>query len=143
MNLLIQDPADYKADDEDTAKLFEQVNVELKKKKSGHNHSIMRAESEIPIQHLLNPSESGTSLFNNEIPQKITVDPQEIIILVSFSLPYKVVRDPKDRTKIQLMPCFHNPSFLYGSLEKMIRDKKYNFKWIGLLTMDDSLTEAE
>jgi trehalose-6-phosphate synthase len=42
-----------------------------------------------------------------------------------------------------IQKCFHNPTFLYGSLENMIAKKQFNFKWIGLVTTLDPLTDHE
>lgn len=70
----------------------------------------------------------------------ICIDKTEPIILASFLLPYRVEREKKTGG-LTIQKCFHNPTMLYGTLENMIFKKQYNFKWIGLVTTLEDVSE--
>jgi len=70
------------------------------------------------------------------------IDPLEPIILATFLLPYTIERD-KTSGQLEIVKCFHNPTLLYGTLENMMQKKQYNFKWIGLVTTLEDMSETE
>lgn len=74
--------------------------------------------------------------------KEIKIDPQEPIIMASFLLPYTIQRD-ENTGQLKIQNCFHNPTIMYGTLEKMIQKKEINFKWVGLVTTLEDVTEAE
>jgi trehalose-6-phosphate synthase len=73
---------------------------------------------------------------------QISIDKTEPIILASFLLPYTVERNKKTG-ELTIHKCFHNPTMLYGTLENMIQKKQFNFKWIGLVTTLEDVSEQE
>jgi hypothetical protein len=62
--------------------------------------------------------------------------------MASFLLPYTIQRDEKSGT-LTIQNCFHNPTIMYGTLESMIQKKQINFKWVGLVTTLEDVTDAE
>jgi len=73
---------------------------------------------------------------------KVEIDRSEPIILASFLLPYELERDKKTGV-LKICKCFHNPTLLYGTLENMMQNKTYNFKWVGLVTTLEDVSQEE
>ena len=65
------------------------------------------------------------------------------MVLVSYMLPYKITRHKSKPGEFVAQQCFHNPTFLYGNLDNMVRKRTFNFYWIGIITTAEKLTEAE
>lgn len=70
------------------------------------------------------------------------VDQSEPIILATFLLPYAIGRDRKTGA-LSISPCFHNPTLLYGALENMRQKRQFNFKWVGLVTTLEDMSDQE
>lgn len=71
-----------------------------------------------------------------------TVDKTEPIIIASFLLPYEIERD-KRSGELNIQRCFHNPTLLYGTLESMMSKKHYNFKWVGIISTLEDVSQQE
>jgi len=54
--------------------------------------------------------------------QTAPFDKQEPVIIAAFLLPYSVEKCKKTG-KLEIQKCFHNPTFLYGTMENMGRMK--------------------
>lgn len=70
------------------------------------------------------------------------LDKQEPIILATFLLPYAIGRDRKTGA-LSISPCYHNPTLLYGTLENMRQKKQFNFRWVGLVTTLEDMSDQE
>lgn len=62
--------------------------------------------------------------------------------MATFLLPYSIERDKKSG-QLEIIKCFHNPTLLYGTLEHFMGKKYFNFKWIGLVTTLEDMSENE
>ena len=56
-------------------------------------------------------------------------------------LPFRLIRNIKG--ELTATTCYHNPTFLYGLLEQMMKKKVYNFIWTGIVTTKDKLSDDE
>lgn len=71
------------------------------------------------------------------------MDPNELVLHVCYMLPYRLERNLKKRDEYEAIPCYHNPTFLYGTLDYLAQHKKHNFYWVGIISTEQKLTEAE
>lgn len=72
----------------------------------------------------------------------IPIDKTEPIIIASFLLPFEVERD-KMTGELNILKCFHNPTLLYGTLESMMSKNVYNFKWVGIISTLEDVSQQE
>lgn len=72
-----------------------------------------------------------------------SLDPLEPILNCSYMLPYRLGRNPRKPGEFVAIPCYHNPTLLYGTLDHLKSNKDYNFLWVGVVTTETKLTEAE
>ncbi len=73
----------------------------------------------------------------------IELDPNEPILHVSYMLPYRLERSSHKASEFVAKQCYHNPTFLFGTLDYLGQQKKYNFYWVGIISTENKLTEAE
>jgi hypothetical protein len=73
----------------------------------------------------------------------IELDRTEPMLHACYMLPYKLGRNPKRPESFVAIPCYHNPTFLYGMLDHMKNTGSYNFYWVGIVSTDKPLTEKE
>lgn len=97
------------------------------------------------------PNESRTSPSKKSAPkltdqQSITsqnLDPLEPILHCSYMLPYRLGRNPRRPEQFVAIPCYHNPTLLYGTMDHLKSTKEYNFLWVGVVTTEAKLSEQE
>lgn len=77
------------------------------------------------------------------LPTKIELDKTEPMVHVCYMLPYRLGKNPKKPGEFIAIPCYHNPTFLYGTLDHMKNQNTYNFLWVGIVTTEEPLTETE
>jgi hypothetical protein len=88
----------------------------------------------------LTDSEDG-SPFRNKSFYDSQIDASEPIVIASFLLPFTLERD--DFGNLVIKKCFHNPTLMYGSLHNMMQKRQYNFRWIGIISTLQSISEGE
>lgn len=58
-------------------------------------------------------------------------------------LPYRLERSARRPNEFVAIPCYHTPTFLFGTLDYMGQSGKFNFYWVGIISTENKLTEAE
>lgn len=53
------------------------------------------------------------------------------------------MRNPRRRGEFHALPCYHNPTNLFGSMDNLARSKVFNFIWVGIVTTQYKMTETE
>jgi hypothetical protein len=74
-------------------------------------------------------------------PELGPIDRTEPIIIASFLLPFTLEREKSGELIIH--KCFHNPTLLYGTLENMTQKGQYNFKWVGIISTLEDVSDKE
>ena len=71
------------------------------------------------------------------------IDPQEPILHVTYMLPYRLTKNSRKPDEFVAVQCYHNPTFLYGTLDHLGSQGTFNFYWVGIVSTETKLTEAE
>jgi hypothetical protein len=58
-------------------------------------------------------------------------------------LPYRLERSQQRPTEFVTVECYHTPTFLQGTLDYLGQQRKFNFYWVGIISTENKLTEAE
>jgi hypothetical protein len=58
-------------------------------------------------------------------------------------LPYRLERSARRLNEFVAVQSFHNPTFLHGTLDHLGQQGKFNFYWVGIISSENRLTEAE
>lgn len=58
-------------------------------------------------------------------------------------LPYRLEKSPRKPNEFVATQCLHNPTFLFGTLDYLGQKKTFNFYWVGIISTENKLTEAE
>lgn len=90
---------------------------------------------------LRNPKNKPASTVEEFALKEIQLDQEEPILLATFLLPFNIERD--DKGEFIIKECFHNPTMLYATFQNFLNTKKFNFKWVGLVTTLEDMTDVE
>jgi hypothetical protein len=58
-------------------------------------------------------------------------------------LPYRLEKHLRKPNEYVATQCYHTPTFLYGSLDFLGQQGNFNFYWVGIISTENKLTEAE
>lgn len=78
-----------------------------------------------------------------EPPAQIELDYNEPILHVAYMLPYRLEKSPRKPNEFVAIQCYHTPTFLFGTLDYLGQQKKFNFYWVGIISTENKLTEVE
>lgn len=73
----------------------------------------------------------------------VEIDPQEPVIHVTYMLPYRLTKSARKPDEFIAVQCYHNPTFLYGTLDHLGSQGTFNFYWVGIISTETKLTEEE
>ena len=62
---------------------------------------------------------------------------------MSYMLPYRLETSAKNPGELIAIQCYHSPTFLYGTMDYLGQQGKFNFYWVGIITTENKLTEVE
>ena len=94
-------------------------------------------------------NEKNFTLMESKVPESpglqfgAEIDPQDPVIHVSYMLPYKLTKSARKPDEFIAVQCYHNPTFLYGTLDHLGTQGTFNFYWVGILSTENKLTEEE